>query len=107
MKANIYACYDIDMQVFDQPFFSPIPKTDIKEGYRRQFFHDPEKAYDSHLDCKELYFLGTYDEESGEIATAKERLFQIRDVLPPFVPSEEGIIKTLSVEVAKILRGKN
>lgn len=107
MNLNVYCTYDIDLQVFDQPFFAPIPKTDIKESYRRQFFHEPEKAYDNHLDCKELYFLGEYDEQKGEFVLSKERLFAIREVLPPFVPDEEGIIKTISVEVAKILRGKN
>lgn len=106
MNLYVYVAFDRDLKVFDQPFFAPIPVSDIKESYRRQFFHDPSKAYDAHLDRKTLFSLGEYDERKGEFIINKQELFDIDSILPPFVPSEEGVIETISREVAGILRNK-
>ena len=79
---KIYVTFDRGLKVFDQPFFSPVDKTDIKEAYRRQFFHNAKKAYENNLDWKDLYYLGTFDESKGEAVFNKEFLFDLREVLP-------------------------
>ena len=107
MIINIYCSYDRELKVFDQPFFTNAGKADVKEVYRRQFFHEPKKAYDSNLDKKDLYWLGTFDEVKGEIASGREFLFDIRDVLPPnpnpvardLTPAQ--LVNLLSDEIAK------
>lgn len=106
MNLYVYVTFDRDLKVFDQPFYAPIPVSDIKESYRNQFYHEAQKAYDAHLDRKTLFSLGEFDERKGEFIINKQELFDIDSILPAFVPSEEGVVNTLAREVAQILRNK-
>lgn len=82
MIVNIYTFRDIQVPVFQKPFYDtnePL-KVQVMTG-RRISISSAEEVEKNHLADLELYYLGTYDDETGVIVSKPQFLLRCSDYI--------------------------
>lgn len=82
MIVNIYTFRDIQVPVFQKPFYDTNEPDKVqKMTARRVSIASPEEVVNNHLADLELYFLGSYDDETGEIVSKVRFLLRCQDYI--------------------------
>lgn len=80
MIVNIYTFRDIQVPVFQKPFYDTNePEKVQKMTARRIAISTPEEVVKNHLVDLELYYLGQFDDESGVIISDVKFLLRCSD----------------------------
>lgn len=72
MRSGIFAIYDNVAKIFHDPFMSP--SKGAAERSFRDSIADPQSVAHRHPEDYDLFFIGTYDTESGSILPSEPEL---------------------------------
>lgn len=82
MIVNVYTFRDIQVPVFQKPFYDTNEPDKVqKMTARRIAISTPEEVVKNHLADLELYYLGQFDDESGEIRSDVKFLLRCGDYI--------------------------